>query len=160
MPIPAKFVAMNVDPNWVTAISSAGLLGVSAGLLAVDIRRHRREGRMEADIEQLHVLQTGLLGDVDRLTARVASMSNQNDRVSALQKSNAPDVAGTESAEIELLDGWLLEEPRERTTVTTPPRSTMVGQIVVSGEWPRTPRNVPCVCGSGRKFKLCHGQAL
>ena len=27
------------------------------------------------------------------------------------------------------------------------------------GEWDKTPRNAPCPCGSGKKFKLCHGQA-
>jgi preprotein translocase subunit SecA len=27
-------------------------------------------------------------------------------------------------------------------------------------EWSDTPRNSACPCGSGRKFKHCHGQAL
>src|SRR5690606_32923976 len=30
---------------------------------------------------------------------------------------------------------------------------------VVKSEWDKTPRNAPCPCGSGKKFKLCHGQA-
>ena len=30
---------------------------------------------------------------------------------------------------------------------------------VVRSEWDKTPRNAPCPCGSGKKFKLCHGQA-
>jgi preprotein translocase subunit SecA len=29
---------------------------------------------------------------------------------------------------------------------------------VVKSEWDRTPRNAPCPCGSGRKFKHCHAQ--
>ena len=29
---------------------------------------------------------------------------------------------------------------------------------VVLSEWDKTPRNAPCPCGSGKKFKLCHGQ--
>ncbi|MDQ3385680.1 MAG: SEC-C metal-binding domain-containing protein, partial [Actinomycetota bacterium] len=24
-------------------------------------------------------------------------------------------------------------------------------------EWEKTPRNAPCPCGSGKKFKMCHG---
>ncbi|MEJ6512428.1 MAG: preprotein translocase subunit SecA [Actinomycetota bacterium] len=28
---------------------------------------------------------------------------------------------------------------------------------VVKSEWDKTPRNSPCPCGSGKKFKLCHG---
>ena len=30
-------------------------------------------------------------------------------------------------------------------------------QPVVKSEWDKTPRNAPCPCGSGKKFKLCHG---
>ena len=30
-------------------------------------------------------------------------------------------------------------------------------QTVVKDEWDKTPRNAPCPCGSGRKFKQCHG---
>ncbi|MEL7454308.1 MAG: SEC-C metal-binding domain-containing protein, partial [Pseudomonadota bacterium] len=25
------------------------------------------------------------------------------------------------------------------------------------GNWDRTPRNAPCPCGSGKKYKKCHG---
>jgi preprotein translocase subunit SecA len=28
---------------------------------------------------------------------------------------------------------------------------------VVKSEWDKTPRNAPCPCGSGKKYKLCHG---
>jgi preprotein translocase subunit SecA len=31
-------------------------------------------------------------------------------------------------------------------------------QPVVKDEWDRTPRNAPCPCGSGKKFKQCHGR--
>ena len=30
-------------------------------------------------------------------------------------------------------------------------------QTVVKDEFSKTPRNAPCPCGSGKKFKLCHG---
>ena len=30
---------------------------------------------------------------------------------------------------------------------------------VVKSEWDKTPRNAPCPCGSGKKFKNCHGAA-
>ncbi|CAN5865915.1 preprotein translocase subunit SecA [soil metagenome] len=30
---------------------------------------------------------------------------------------------------------------------------------VVRDEWERTPRNAPCPCGSGKKYKLCHGKS-
>ena len=30
---------------------------------------------------------------------------------------------------------------------------------IVKSDWDKTPRNAPCPCGSGKKFKLCHGSA-
>ncbi|HEX5366763.1 MAG TPA: preprotein translocase subunit SecA [Acidimicrobiales bacterium] len=30
---------------------------------------------------------------------------------------------------------------------------------VVRSEWDKTPRNAPCPCGSGKKYKQCHGRA-
>ncbi|MEI8238458.1 MAG: preprotein translocase subunit SecA [Actinomycetota bacterium] len=33
-------------------------------------------------------------------------------------------------------------------------------QTVVKDEWSKTPRNAPCPCGSGKKFKMCHGANL
>ena len=32
------------------------------------------------------------------------------------------------------------------------------GPAPAAGNWDRTPRNAPCPCGSGRKFKHCHGR--
>ncbi|MHB1138976.1 MAG: SEC-C metal-binding domain-containing protein, partial [Microthrixaceae bacterium] len=32
-------------------------------------------------------------------------------------------------------------------------------QPVVKSEWEKTPRNAPCPCGSGKKYKACHGAA-
>jgi preprotein translocase subunit SecA len=38
-------------------------------------------------------------------------------------------------------------------SVPTPVKQTPV----VNDEFSKTPRNAPCPCGSGKKFKLCHG---
>ena len=36
---------------------------------------------------------------------------------------------------------------------------TATMQPTVKSEWEKTPRNAPCPCGSGKKFKLCHGRS-
>jgi preprotein translocase subunit SecA len=33
-----------------------------------------------------------------------------------------------------------------------------VNTPVVKTDWDKTPRNAPCPCGSGKKYKLCHGR--
>ena len=32
-------------------------------------------------------------------------------------------------------------------------------ETIVKDEWEKTPRNAPCPCGSGKKYKQCHGAA-
>ena len=39
------------------------------------------------------------------------------------------------------------------------PRPAAKQETVVKDEWSKTPRNAPCPCGSGKKFKMCHGAA-
>ncbi len=36
--------------------------------------------------------------------------------------------------------------------------ATQTNTPVVKSEWDKTPRNAPCPCGSGKKFKQCHGR--
>ena len=31
-------------------------------------------------------------------------------------------------------------------------------RTVFKSDWDKTPRNAPCPCGSGKKYKLCHGK--
>ena len=42
---------------------------------------------------------------------------------------------------------------------TGPAGATATMAPVVKDAWDKTPRNAPCPCGSGKKFKLCHGKA-
>ena len=39
------------------------------------------------------------------------------------------------------------------------PEEEVVQAPIVKSDWDKTPRNAPCPCGSGKKFKLCHGSA-
>jgi preprotein translocase subunit SecA len=39
-----------------------------------------------------------------------------------------------------------------------PPEEEVANVPIVKTEWEKTPRNAPCPCGSGKKFKMCHGR--
>ena len=43
--------------------------------------------------------------------------------------------------------------------IEAPPEAVedVVQKPVVKTDWEKTPRNAPCPCGSGKKYKLCHG---
>jgi preprotein translocase subunit SecA len=32
------------------------------------------------------------------------------------------------------------------------------GSVFGQPDWSKTPRNAPCPCGSGKKYKMCHGR--
>lgn len=44
-------------------------------------------------------------------------------------------------------------DPAAAATVAEEPTNTPT----VKSDWDKTPRNAPCPCGSGKKFKQCHG---
>ena len=49
--------------------------------------------------------------------------------------------------------------PPARAGARAPPKRAAGGQHArVKSDWDKTPRNAPCPCGSGKKFKLCHGK--
>ncbi len=74
---------------------------------------------------------------------------------------SAPD--DPSSAGSSLQRAWEATSPEERELaaggggVAAPPEPE-VNTPVVKSEWDKTPRNAPCPCGSGKKFKMCHGK--
>ena len=46
---------------------------------------------------------------------------------------------------------------RSTATAASPPRPRRRRRRVAA-PWARTPRNAPCPCGSGKKYKHCHGR--
>ncbi|HKY68072.1 MAG TPA: SEC-C metal-binding domain-containing protein, partial [Acidimicrobiales bacterium] len=47
-------------------------------------------------------------------------------------------------------------QPAQQAEAAAAPRTNTP---VVKSDWDKTPRNAPCPCGSGKKYKLCHGKA-
>jgi len=85
--------------------------------------------------------------------ASLPSIGGDEPRVQNLQYSAPDDSAGGGMA---AAARSVAAEGGPATAVADEP-ATMVP--VVKSEWDKTPRNAPCPCGSGKKFKLCHGRA-
>jgi preprotein translocase subunit SecA len=50
-------------------------------------------------------------------------------------------------------------EARGRSgTATATATQTQTNTPLVKSDWDKTPRNAPCPCGSGKKYKQCHGR--
>jgi preprotein translocase subunit SecA len=89
----------------------------------------------------------------------VQQTSSESQPASAFQAAAASAVASGE-APPEVL------APAATRSATAIPQTTRARQTarpaakqetVVKDEWSKTPRNAPCPCGSGKKFKMCHG---
>ncbi|MBR0673613.1 preprotein translocase subunit SecA [Neoroseomonas soli] len=64
------------------------------------------------------------------------------------------------AAELEMAEGGTGYEPVPMAIGTAAPRAMAQGVDPNDpSTWHRTPRNAPCPCGSGKKFKACHGRA-
>jgi preprotein translocase subunit SecA len=106
-------------------------------------------------------LMHGVANDFARYVTHVQVM-RPNDQPAALpaaeeRKTEAPTMAAVaDDADVPDV------EPGAPTASPQPARraaasAAAVPQTVVKDEWAKTPRNAPCPCGSGKKYKLCHG---
>jgi preprotein translocase subunit SecA len=68
---------------------------------------------------------------------------------------DAPAESGFDRARAQAVaEGDLPEAP-----AAAAPAQASKPVTVVKDAFDKTPRNAPCPCGSGKKFKLCHGAA-
>jgi len=80
--------------------------------------------------------------------------------VQNLQQSSSDDVLAngfTEAARAAMASGDLDPEAVPAAAAAAAAPASTKQQTVVKDEWSKTPRNAPCPCGSGKKFKMCHG---
>ena len=65
------------------------------------------------------------------------------------------------AAELEMANGGTTYEPVPMSIGTAAPRPVAEGVDPNDpSTWSRTPRNAPCPCGSGKKYKACHGRTV
>jgi preprotein translocase subunit SecA len=84
----------------------------------------------------------------------VATHSAEDETTTALQAAAQQAVA---EGELPPEEGEApVESAPARTPAPAAPQTKQ--QTVVNDEWSKTGRNEPCPCGSGKKYKLCHGR--
>ncbi len=110
---------------------------------------------------------TGIAQDFVRYVMHVQVVKNETPapQVQNMQESSAED--DTSSGFARAAAG----EPGELTPATAAATNRNLGNAraavapaapakqapVVNDEWSKTSRNAPCPCGSGKKYKQCHG---
>ncbi len=103
------------------------------------------------------------------VTAQLMNIEQSDDQPE-LQHVELPEMeahhidATTGLDEMEMIDAALSNEGRamEQDSVRRAPRQTRRGAGPLDpndpSTWGRVPRNKPCPCGSGKKYKHCHGK--
>ena len=70
-----------------------------------------------------------------------------------------PDAAPTRVADLRESSADTAAPPTPTRTTPARPGAASAPTASSGPDWSKTPRNAPCPCGSGKKYKLCHGRA-
>jgi preprotein translocase subunit SecA len=144
----------SIDTHWREHLSSLDYLRQGIHLRGYAQKQPKQEYKREA-FELFGQLLDSVKNEVTKLlmTVRIQSGEEANQAAQELESradniSNVTYTAPTETGEVETtLDA---DSVARRTGVAA--------AIVAGGQVPRVGRNEPCPCGSGKKYKQCHGK--
>jgi preprotein translocase subunit SecA len=144
--IEKSVLLQNLDAVWKEHLLALDQLRQGIGLRAYGQRDPLNEYKSEA-----FALFNAMLDDLkERVTRTISGLQMQ-------QEAPAPPPLPTmyENHPEAVLEGAVAGPP---VLISTQPRTeTLVSDDPTT--WANTPRNAPCPCGSGKKYKHCHGRA-
>ncbi len=139
----------SIDTHWREHLSSLDYLRQGIHLRGYAQKQPKQEYKREA-FELFGQLLDSVKNDVTKMlmTVRIQSAEQLGEAAEALENraeniTNVTYMAPTETGEVEVI------------TATDEQRQRMVGDYV-----PRVGRNDACPCGSGKKYKACHGKLV
>ena len=135
-----------IDQRWREHLEEMDYLQEGINLRAMGQKDPLSEWQREG-YEMFGSMMKGIAQDFVKYVMHVQLVRNEEPApvVQNLQqtKSDAPSAASQASAQ------GVSETPQQAAPVKQQP--------FVNDVWSKTPRNAPCPCGSGKKFKMCHG---
>ncbi|GFH41080.1 preprotein translocase subunit SecA [Pseudolactococcus insecticola] len=131
-------VLRTVDTNWSEHIDQLDQMRQSVGL-----RGYAQNNPLVEYQQEAFTMFNNMVGAIEFEVTRLM-MKAQIHPQTAIQEEHAPKVVTTASQE-------------NLTDVTTAQANT--GEDVSDIDFSKVGRNDPCPCGSGKKFKNCHGRA-
>ena len=154
-PFERMVLLQSIDTHWREHLSALDYLRQGIHLRGYAQKQPKQEYKREA-FELFGQLLDSVKNEVTKLmmTVRVQSGAQLDEAAQEMESraeniSNVTYSAPTETGEVE-------------TTVdaATVARRTGVAAAVAGGQVPRVGRNDPCPCGSGKKYKQCHGKLV
>ncbi|HYN34728.1 MAG TPA: preprotein translocase subunit SecA [Ilumatobacteraceae bacterium] len=149
-----------IDQRWREHLEEMDYLQGGINLRAMGQKDPLTEWQREG-FELFGGMMTGIAQDFVKYVMHVQVVQNQAPSpddapaVQNLQTSSSDDVEVSgfdQAARVAVAEGELSPDAVE-------PAAPAKQQTVVKDAFDKTPRNAPCPCGSGKKFKQCHGAA-
>ena len=145
----------------------------SVGLLFhVEVNVDQPAAAQAPTVEPMHVSQMlGAMAGAEQVTAEQAAAAASTEEAAEPELAAVPSGAGEPREEAPHVEVSGVGVGRPRTGALHYSAPTETGEVEVRDEGGRTatatltdeqmsktPRNAPCPCGSGKKFKMCHGR--
>jgi preprotein translocase subunit SecA len=153
-----------IDQRWREHLQEMDYLQEGINLRAMGQRDPLVEWQREG-FEMFGQLMHGVAQDFVRyvMHVQVVRQEPESTTVRDLVTHSSDDeiITGLEAAARQAAaEGELVpdEVPAAVPAAASAPQQPTKQQTVVKDEWAKTGRNAPCPCGSGKKYKLCHGR--
>ena len=158
-----------IDTKWREHLFEMDYLQEGINLRAMGQRDPLTEWQREG-YDMFGMMMKGVAQDLVRYVMHVQVTVDQAQAAPAIGTDFSPTSSDTEESALSVGG----EEPRVQNLQYSAPEEGGAGgamaetapgdqpaalRPVVKSDWDKTPRNAPCPCGSGRKFKMCHGKA-
>ncbi|MEY4230416.1 MAG: preprotein translocase SecA subunit [Actinomycetota bacterium] len=146
-----------IDQRWREHLDEMDYLQEGINLRAMGQKDPLTEWQREG-YEMFGAMMKGIAQDFVKYVMHVQVVRNEAPApvVQNVQQSSSDNVLAsgfTQAARAAMAAGELSPEAAPEAAAPAPVKQ----QTVVKDEWSKTPRNNPCPCGSGKKFKMCHG---
>jgi preprotein translocase subunit SecA len=146
-----------IDQRWREHLDEMDYLQEGINLRAMGQKDPLTEWQREG-YEMFGAMMKGIAQDFVKYVMHVQVVRNEAPAPvvqNVLQTSSDNVLASgfTQAARAAMAAGELSPDAAPEAAAPAPVKQ----QTVVKDEWSKTPRNNPCPCGSGKKFKMCHG---
>ncbi len=144
-----------IDQRWREHLEEMDYLQEGINLRAMGQKDPLTEWQREG-FEMFGEMMVGIAQDFVRYVMHVEVVNEEQTamQVQNLTETSSDDVSSDGFVSAALASGDV--DPALLSSDDDAPRKPVVKDV---NDWSTTPRNAPCPCGSGRKFKVCHGSA-
>ncbi len=136
-----------IDQRWREHLEEMDYLQEGINLRAMGQKDPLAEWQREG-YEMFGSMMKGIAQDFVRYVMHVQVVQEQQ---------NQPLVQNLQERKSEASTSLLTGAPEAAVNAVQQATSSSQPRTVVNDAWSKTPRNATCPCGSGKKFKMCHG---